>query len=66
MSMLTPSSSQKLFAVRACIRRKAARRVTKAGRIADRAKLDDGLPVADSGLEESVEMELSEVIVAII
>src|SRR5882672_6449696 len=65
-STLRPSSSQKLFAVRACIRRKAARQVTKESRIAYRAKLDEGLPVSECGLEESVERELSEVIVAIL
>jgi hypothetical protein len=40
--------------------------VTKASRIAYRTKLDDGLPVAECELEESVEMELSEAIAAIL
>ena len=65
-STLRPSSSQKLFAVRACIRRNAARKVTKVSRIAYRAKLDDGLPVSEWGLEESVEKGLGKVTVAIL
>jgi hypothetical protein len=63
-STLRPSSSQKLLAARACIRRKAARSVTKASRIAYRAKLDGGLSIAGYALEESAEMGLSEVVVA--
>jgi hypothetical protein len=65
MSMLRPSSSQKLLAERAYSHRKAARAVTKATNIASRAMFDDGLSVTETASEESAEMEFNDAAVAI-
>ena len=65
MSMLIPSSSQKLLAVRACIRRMVAKMVTNAISTAYGPRLPDGLPVAECALEGS-EMMFNDAVVAII
>jgi sulfur relay (sulfurtransferase) complex TusBCD TusD component (DsrE family) len=61
-----PSSSQKLLAVRACNRAIAARTVTKTSNIGCKPNLDDGFSIAECALDEPVETELNDVVVAII